>query len=84
MEETLLRVEDKLDGLSNFLSWKARVTLALKEYKLLELVDKEITPPTDLTALDANIKKEIKEERVLLDSMKDHLITHLNEKSMDK
>jgi hypothetical protein len=31
MTSTLLRVEDRLDGESNFLSWNARVTLTLKE-----------------------------------------------------
>jgi hypothetical protein len=42
-----LRVEDRLDGASKFLSWKSRVTLALKEYDLWELVDKVVVPPTD-------------------------------------
>jgi hypothetical protein len=32
MEKKSSRVEDRLDGVSNFLSWKVRVTLALKEY----------------------------------------------------
>jgi len=34
MASTPLRVEDRLDGESNFLSWKARVTLALNDYDL--------------------------------------------------
>jgi hypothetical protein len=42
MESTSLRVEDRLDGASNVLSWKSIVTLALKEYDLWELVDKVI------------------------------------------
>jgi hypothetical protein len=84
MASTPLRVEDRLDGASNFLSWKARVTLALKEYDLWELVDKVVAPPTDLTTLEAHKKKEIKAERVLLDSVKDHLIPHLSEKKMTK
>jgi hypothetical protein len=84
MEATSLRVEDRLDGASNFLSWKERVTLALKEYDLWELVDKVVTPLTYLTALDAHNKKEIKEERVLLDSVKDHLIPHLNRRRWPK
>jgi hypothetical protein len=50
----------------------------LKEYDLWELVDKVVTPPTDLTTLEAHNKKEIKAERVLLDSVKDHLIPHLS------
>jgi hypothetical protein len=84
MEETSLRVEDRLDGASNFLSWKARETFAFKEYDLLELVDKVFTPPTDPTALEAQNKKEIKSHRVILDSVKDHLIPHLFEKNIAK
>jgi len=84
METTPLRVEDRLDGASNFLSWKARVILALKEYDLWELVEKAITPLRDSTTLDAHNKKEIKAERVLLDSVKDHLIPHLIEKKTTK
>jgi hypothetical protein len=78
-----IRVEDRLDGASNFLSWKARVTLALKQYDLWELVDKAVVPPIGLQAL-ANHEKEIKIERVILDSMKDHLIPHLSEKKTAK
>jgi DNA polymerase II large subunit len=58
--------------------------LALKEYDLWELVDKVVTPPTDPTTLEAQNKKEIKVERVLLDFMKDHLIPYLTEKNMAK
>jgi hypothetical protein len=81
MASTPLRVEDRLDGASNFLSWKARVTLALKEYDLWEVVDKVVAPLIDL---EAHEKKGIKAERVILDSMKDHLIHHLSEKNMTK
>jgi hypothetical protein len=84
MTSTILRVEDRLDGASKFLSWKSRVTLALKEYDLWELVDKAVVPPTYLVALLAHKKKEIKVERVILDSMKDHIIPHLYEKKKAK
>jgi hypothetical protein len=79
-----LRVEVRLDGASNFLYWKARITLALKEYDLWELVDKVVAPPTNLTTLAAHEKKEIKAERVILDLVKDHLISHISKKNMDK
>ena len=79
-----LGVEDKLDGASNFLSWKTRVTLTLKEYDLWEFVDKVVAPPTYPTALTAHKKKMIKAGRVILDSMKDHLIPHLSEKKTAK
>jgi hypothetical protein len=48
MEKTPLRVEDRLDGSSNFLSCKKRVTLVLKEHDLWELVEKVVAPPKDL------------------------------------
>jgi len=79
-----LRVEDIVYRASNFLFWKGRVTLALKEYDLWELVDKVIAPLTDLTVLEAHKKKEIKAERVILDSVKDHLIPHMSEKNRTK
>ena len=84
MATTSLRVEDRLDGASNFLSWKARFTLELKGYDLWEFVDKALTSSTNLKNLDAHNKKEIKEERGLPDFVKDHLITHLNEKKISK
>jgi hypothetical protein len=84
METTPLRVEDRLDGASIFISWKERVTLVLKEYELWELVDKSITPPTYMTPLDAHKKKDIKVERVILYYVKDHLIPPLNEKNTTK
>jgi hypothetical protein len=84
MATTPLISKDRLDGASNFLSWKARVTLELKEYDLWELVDKEVTPPTNMTTWDAHNNKEIKAERVLLDYVKGHLIPHLNDKMIAK
>jgi hypothetical protein len=84
METTPLRVEDILDGASNFLYWKKRVTLALKEYDLWELVDKVVVTSIDPVYLVVHEKKKIKSERVLLDSRKDHLIPHLYKKNMTK
>jgi hypothetical protein len=76
MASTSLRVKDKLDGASNFLSWKERVNLVWKEYDLWELVEKAIVPSIDMVAMEYHEKKEIKVERVILDSMKKHLILH--------
>jgi hypothetical protein len=84
MSSTTLRVEDRLDGASNFLSWKTRVTLALKEYDLWDLVDKEVAPLTYPTTLENHEKKGVKAKRDILDSMKDHLIPHLSEKKTTK
>jgi hypothetical protein len=69
-----------MDRESNFLDCKSRVTLVLKECDLWELVEKVFVRPT----YPAFHKKEIKFERVVLDSMKDNLILHPLEKNMAK
>jgi hypothetical protein len=84
MATTSLRFEDRLDGASNFLSWKARVTFLLKEYDLWEIVDKVVPSLIDPQALEAHKKKQIKSQWVILDVVKDHLIPHLSEKKMTK
>jgi hypothetical protein len=67
MKSIGMRVEDRLDGAPKFLSWKVRVTLALKEYDLWELVDKVVSPPKDTTTLESHEKNEIKAKRDILD-----------------
>lgn len=42
-----LKVEDRLEGASNFISWKFRVMLALEENALNEFVEKVVPEPTE-------------------------------------
>jgi hypothetical protein len=49
MASASLRFEDRLDGTSNFLSWKVRVTLLLEENDLWDIV-KNVTNPQELIA----------------------------------
>jgi hypothetical protein len=42
-----LRFASRLDGASNFLSWKVRVTLLLEEDDLWDIVKNVATRPTD-------------------------------------
>jgi hypothetical protein len=60
MASTSLRFEDRLDGASNFLSWKVRVTLLLEENDLWDIVKDVVTPPTDPQELVAHNKREVK------------------------
>jgi uncharacterized protein YehS (DUF1456 family) len=84
MATTSLRFEDRSDGASNFLSWKTRVNLDLKECDLWEIMDKVVFPLTDPQDLEAHNKKEIKAKLVILDLVKNHLIPHLSEHNMAK
>jgi hypothetical protein len=69
-----LRVEDKLEGATNFQTWKARILLLLEENDLKDYIEMVILDPNDAQELAAHKKKEVKAKQVLLDSVKDHLI----------
>ena len=48
-----IRFEDKLDGISNYLQWKVKMTAVLKENRLWTLVRTVVPPPTsDSIAID--------------------------------
>jgi hypothetical protein len=82
---TGLRVEDRLDGATNFGAWKERMILLLQENELWDIVENTTTHPvvvpTDATLLAAYTKKSIKAKRFILDAIKDHLIPHLTGKT---
>ena len=44
-----LRVEDRLDGQSNFGAWKERNISVLEEAEVWDIVEKTLVPPTDAT-----------------------------------
>jgi hypothetical protein len=82
---TSVRYEDRLEGASNYLQWKVRITTVLKENKLWAFASTTVTPPSsDPIALDLHEVKEAKAQRILLDGVKDHLIPHLAEKKTTK
>ena len=62
-----LRVEDKLDGASNFSPWKEQIMLILEVNDLLELTKPTITPPLDATLLAEHNKKDAKARMLILD-----------------
>ena len=85
---TGLRLEDRLDGVGNFVSWKARLVLILEENELWdEVVHSTQANPfivlasTDPQALAAFNKKDIKARRIILDVVKDHVIPHISSKT---
>jgi hypothetical protein len=80
-----IRLEDQLDGISNYLQWKVRMTTIFKENKLWALVTTVVVPPSnDHIALDIHEVKEAKAQRLILDGVKDPLIPHLAKKKTTK
>ena len=75
-----LKVEDRLDGKSNFGAWKERTISVLEEVEVWDIVKKAVVPPTDATQLAAYKKNSIKAKRLILDGVKDHIIPHVRGK----
>jgi hypothetical protein len=79
-----LRVEDRLDGASNFCPWRERISLVLEENGLLEIAEGKVAAPADPVQLAAHTKKDVKAKRILVDGVKDHIIPHLSGKKTTK
>jgi hypothetical protein len=75
-----LRFENRMEGASNFVPWKARVTLVLMENGLWEFANTIITPSTDPKDLATHELKDVKSRRIILYAVNDHLIPHISEK----
>ena len=77
MANSGLRVEDRLDGGGNWTLWKARIVLLLEECELWELVEQAVSVPTDPILLAKFKKKNVRTKRIILVSVKDHIIPHV-------
>ena len=74
-----LRDQDRLDGVSNFGVWKARISLLLEENDIKNYVTSVVDVPTDATQLAAYKKDDAKARRIILDGVKDHIVPHISE-----
>jgi hypothetical protein len=71
-------VEDRLDGASNFSSWKSRLQVTLEEDDLLDVVTK--TLPDTATDVQKKIRKEedVKARKLIIYSIRDHLLPRIS------
>ena len=78
-----LRLEYALEGSSNYVAWKDRMEAVLDDHGLLEFVEKEIPKPTstDAAVVEAWQKKQAKCRRILLEGVKDHIVSSLHGKA---
>ena len=74
-----MRVEDRLEGSGNFRSWKHRLQMILDENDLPEHVTVGVLELEEEVQKTKHKKNEKKEKRIVLDSVKDHLIPHISE-----
>lgn len=81
-----LTVEDRLDGASNYGSWKTRVLIALEEYDVVEFAINDIPKPAEEECehLAAWRRHDVKARKILIDSMKSHLLFHISKAATAK
>ena len=79
-----LRDQDMLDGASNYVIWKARMSFLLNEYGLKAYIDAVVVVPSD-----ADQQKEYKKEmawakQLILDGIWDHVVSNIAGKHIAK
>jgi hypothetical protein len=71
-------VEDRLDGSSNFSSWKSRLHITLEESDLLRLIEGTL-PATTTDEEKAEWKTDdVKARKIIIYSVRDHLLPHIS------
>ena len=75
-----LRDQDRLDGLSNFSVWKARILIVLEAYNLRDHVEQNLATPTDADLLRKHKEAFGHAKRLIMDGIKDHIVPHVAEK----
>ena len=69
-----VRVEDRLEGASNFNVWKLRIMNILQEHDLEQYVTSVMEQPTSNAGRVAFRKSQAKAKRIIFDSVKDNIM----------
>jgi hypothetical protein len=77
------RLEYALEGNSRFISWKDNMEEVLEDNDLKEFIDKDVPKPdaVDAANIDAWQKKVEKVRRILLEGVRDHIVSNIHGKS---
>ena len=78
-----LRLEYALEGSSNYIVWKDRMEVVLEDNGLKEFINRDVPKPTSSNAagLDAWKNKVAKTRIILLEGVKDHIVSSLHGKA---
>jgi hypothetical protein len=71
-------VEDRLNGASNFNSWKSRLLITLEESDLMKFVEEFVPKPANASEKTRWKKNDAKARKIIIFSVKDHLIPHIS------
>jgi len=82
--KTSFRVEDRLEGATNFRAWKIKLLIILEENDLLDYINQDIPELVEDKEKVKHKKKEVMTKRILVDSIREHLIPHIPELNIAK
>ena len=68
------KLDEKIKGGDKFWAWKYRISLVLEENELDSYISEEVPVPEGDEAKALHKKKLVMEKRIIVDSIKDHLI----------
>lgn len=84
MVTTGLRDQDRLEGASNFVILKARMSFLLDEHGLKAYVDNVVAVLEDADQWKEYRKEMAKVKWLILDGIRDHIVSHVSGKNTAK
>ena len=81
MSFNVLRLEYALEVSSNYVAWKDKMEAVLDDNGLKDFIEAEIPKLTDAAQVEAWRKKMAKCRRILLEGVKDHIVSNMHGKS---
>eukprot|EP00253_Pinus_taeda_P003759 PITA_03759 len=76
-----LRLEYALEGSSNYIAWKDKMEVVLDDNVLKDFIDAKVPKPTDFAQVEAWKNKRAKCQRILLEGVKDTIVSSLHGKA---
>ena len=76
-----MKVEDNLDGATNFIFWMS-IVIILEENDLLKLVNEKVLEPDAEEDKSHSRKSNARARRILVDSVRDHMVLQISQKKM--
>ena len=78
------KLEDKIEGIEMFLAWKYNIGLILQENDLNKYIKEEVAEPKEAEDKEKHKKDMLRAQRIIADSIKDHLIPQVLSKNTPK
>ena len=72
------KIDENIEGATKFLAWKYRISLVLEENELDSYISEEVLVPQGNEDKALYKKKLVMAKRIIVDSIKDHIIPHVS------